>query len=46
MADHRRPQPARRPLTQLELVTFDSPGFPPEDIAERDAIFDSIQIEP
>ena len=31
---------------RLVLVKFDSPGSSPEDIAERDAMFDSIQIEP
>jgi hypothetical protein len=29
-----------------ELVSFDTPNAPAEDIAERDAIFDTIRIEP
>lgn len=32
--------------TRLVLVKLDSPQTPAEDVAERDAIFDSIQIEP
>jgi hypothetical protein len=32
--------------TRLVLVKFDSERSSPEDIAERDAIFDSIRIEP
>ena len=32
--------------TRLVLVKFDSPQTPAEDVAERDAIFESIQIEP
>jgi hypothetical protein len=28
------------------LVKFDSPMSPPADLAQRDAIFDSIRIEP
>ena len=32
--------------TRLVLVKFDSPQSSAEDIAERDAIFDSIRIEP
>lgn len=32
--------------TRLVLVKFDSPTAPAEDVAERDAIFDSIRIEP
>jgi hypothetical protein len=32
--------------TRLVLVSFDTPGAPPADIAERDAIFESIRIEP
>jgi len=32
--------------TRLVLVQGTTPGTPTEDIAERDAIFDSIQIEP
>jgi hypothetical protein len=32
--------------TRLVLVKLDSPRAPAEDVAERDAIFDSISIEP
>jgi hypothetical protein len=32
--------------TRLVLVQLDSPDTPAQDIAERDAIFDSISIEP
>ena len=32
--------------TRLVLVKLDSPGTPAQDISERDAIFDSISIEP
>jgi hypothetical protein len=32
--------------TRLVLVKFDAPQSPAQDIAERDAIFDSISIEP
>lgn len=32
--------------TRLVIVSFDSPQSPPTDIAERNAIFDSIRIEP
>ena len=32
--------------TRLVLVKYDSPGSPAQDIAERDAIFDTIRIEP
>ena len=32
--------------TRLVLVKFDSPQSSAEDLAERDAIFDSIRIEP
>jgi hypothetical protein len=28
------------------LVKLDTPGSPAQDIAERDAIFDTIRIEP
>ena len=32
--------------TRLVLVSFDTPNAPADDIAERDAIFDTIRIEP
>ena len=32
--------------TRVVLVKFDTPGAPSADIAERDAIFESIRIEP
>jgi hypothetical protein len=32
--------------TRLVLVKLDTPGSPAQDIAERDAIFDTIRIEP
>jgi hypothetical protein len=32
--------------TRLVLVSFDSPQSPAADVAERDAVFDSIRIEP
>jgi hypothetical protein len=32
--------------TRVVLVSFDTPNAPAEDIAERDAIFDTIRIEP
>ena len=32
--------------TRLVLVKWDSPDTSAEDLAERDAIFDSIRIEP
>jgi hypothetical protein len=32
--------------TRVVLVKFDSPMSPPADLAQRDAIFDSIRIEP
>jgi hypothetical protein len=32
--------------TRVVLVKVDSPGSPAEDLAERDAMFDSIDIEP
>jgi hypothetical protein len=32
--------------TRIVFVSFDTPGAPAEDIAARDAIFESIRIEP
>lgn len=32
--------------TRLVFVKTDSPQSPTQDVAERDAIFDSIRIEP
>ena len=32
--------------TRLVLVKLDSPDTPAQDVAERDAMFDSISIEP
>lgn len=32
--------------TRIVVVNFDTPGAPAADVAERDAMFDSIRIEP